>query len=103
MFNMCYHYAAGVKDSAVMTDLQKKMMTCATSDKQTCAAPCVLEASGACHLPETELITLMFGELDEGGAFFGHRFSDNYLCITTSSRSTASHALTFVHLPWKTK
>jgi hypothetical protein len=59
----------GAESIAAMTDLQKKVMACAISDATSCATPCTADAAGACHLPETELMKLMFGELKEGRGF----------------------------------
>lgn len=78
-------YAVGAESGAAMTDLQKKLMTCAVSDEQSCEAPCATDASGACHLPETELVKLMFGELKEGGVIL---FLDTTAPQSSSSRYT---------------
>lgn len=49
-----------------MTDLQRKVLACALSDKQSCANPCKLDASGACHLSEDALVKEMLGDMKEG-------------------------------------
>lgn len=60
-------YALGAASGAAMTQLQEKMLTCALSDVRSCEAPCAAHTAGVCHLPETEVVKLMFGEMKEGG------------------------------------